>query len=103
MPEFREYFKGKLDNVEFVTIFCSEDSDEKWKALSKKFDLSHGLNVRLDRKGSDPRYDIRSFPTYMLIDGDGKIIEINTHRPSVVMRLSKNGVSTTFEKAIGIK
>lgn len=103
MPEFREYFKGKLDNVEFVTIFCSEDSDEKWKVLSKKFNLSHGLNVRLDRKGSDPRYDIRSFPTYMLIDGDGEIIEINTHRPSVVMRLSKDGVSTTFEKAIGIK
>lgn len=103
MPEFMEYFKGKLDNVEFVTVFCGNDSDEKWKSLCDKYDLSHGLNVRLDTKGSDSLYDISSFPTYMLIDKDGKFIEINTFRPSVIMKLSKAGTSTTFEKAIGIK
>ena len=75
-PKMREYYKKYKSKVEFVGIAC----DDK-KSVWKKFIKEEGLEwtqLLNDAKNNDlaSKYNIRNFPTKVLIDREGKIIEI---------------------------
>ncbi len=57
-------------------------------------------NLILDARSSDSVYNITSFPTYILIDPQGRIVEFYTDRPSVILFKADAGVATTFDKAL---
>lgn len=68
------YAKHK-DHIEFVGI-CCRDTEEKWRAGVKKHDLPwvnlyNGFNDELTNK-----YAVPGYPTKILIDPDGKIIQV---------------------------
>lgn len=72
----RETYEGKL---EVVGIDCS-DSREKWLEAVKKHDLPW-INLLDTREGTpaeaiDNRYGISAYPTKILIDPEGRIVEI---------------------------
>lgn len=57
-------------------------------------------NFILDKKNSDSCYDISTLPTYVLINPQGKIVEFNTDRPSVILQKSKLGKLSVFERSL---
>ncbi len=99
VPELKEHFGDKMDAVEIVTVCASKPSKSKLEEFARQ----HGMterNLILDKKRSDKCYDMKLFPTYVLIDPDGKIVEFNTARPSSILKDAKSGIATTFEKAL---
>lgn len=99
MPLFKEHYSGRLDNIRFITVCCSRSAPGRLE----KFILEHHLddtNLILDKKNSDPCYNSLPFPTYLLIDPEGKIVEFNTDRPSFILKKSLAGQETTFDKIL---
>lgn len=92
-PELKrcyERYKGKL---EIVGIDCS-DSREKWLEAIEKHEL-HWINVLDTREGRpaemiDNVYGIGAYPTKILIDPEGRIVEIFIgERPGFSEKLAK--------------
>lgn len=72
-------------NIEFVSISIDQPEDkEKWKNFVKKESLK-GIQLIVDN-GRDTKfldeYLVTGIPRFILIDGEGKIIDINAPRPS---------------------
>lgn len=100
MPRLKELFKEHLDRMVFVPVYCSDDSDEGWQELIDRHGLSDDINVRIDLKNSDPIYDITLYPTYILIDAEGRMVEYGADRPSHIIMFKDNGMETALDKAI---
>lgn len=84
-PALHEYYEGK--EVVFVNL-CVRSTQGQWLRSIK--DLSaHGENYLLDEDSSSifaDEYKITSYPTYMLIDREGKLISNKASRPSELSR-----------------
>lgn len=103
LPELKEAYKDYLDKIEFVTVICGEPAKETWLNLIDRHKLNHEVNTMLDVKGSDPLYNVKSYPTYILIDAEGRFVKYGAQRPSLMLQLKKNGFpGTDFDKALGI-
>lgn len=99
IPQLKDHFGDRINNVNLVTVCTSRPS----KGKLEKFARQHGMtecNLILDRANSDPCYDIKIFPTYILIDPEGHIVEFNTARPSEILRKSRTNTPTAFEKLL---
>lgn len=75
IPAMKEVYEKYNGKVEFVGIDC-RDTEEKWREAVKE----HGMpwiNVRND-ENSDvvSQYAIQGFPTKIIIDKEGKIVEV---------------------------
>lgn len=99
MPTFKEYFADALDSLEIVTVCASRHPKNDFSDFLKKHHMTD-RNLIFDSKLSDKVYNQGFFPVYVLIGPDGRIVEFNTDRPSQILRRSKSGNPTSFEKAI---
>lgn len=74
IPQMKEYYQKYAGKFEILGIDCN-DKEEKWKAAVKTYELPwlHVYNPR-DSKVLD-MYEIRGFPTKVIIGPDGKIIK----------------------------
>lgn len=99
MPQLKEHYAGRLDNVEYVTVCGSTPSRGKFEDFVKKHHMND-RNLIFDGKQSDSVYDNGVFPTYILIDPAGRIVEFNTMRPSDILREAASGNTPIFEKAL---
>lgn len=75
IPAMKEVYEKYNGKVEFVGIDC-RDTEEKWREAVKE----HGMpwiNVRND-ENSDvvSQYAVQGFPTKIIIDKEGKIVEV---------------------------
>lgn len=76
IPKMKEYYNKYKGKFEILSIDCN-DSQEKWKAGVKKYELPW-LHVYQPAKGdvqTTDLYAIQGFPTKILIGPDGKIIK----------------------------
>ena len=99
IPKLREHFAGRLDNVEIITVCPSGPSKSRFEDFVKKHNMNE-LNLLLDKRHSDKIYDVESFPTYMLIDPEGCIVEFYTDRPSIILMRAGSGNPSAFEKTV---
>ncbi len=75
MPDMKEYYGKYSDRIEFVGIDCG-DSEETWKETVEKEGLGWTNLYNGDGQKTVTDYAIEGFPTKILIDKEGKIVEI---------------------------
>lgn len=102
MPALKEWLGPAAEKIEFVTVCASSPSRRKLEDFVARHSLT-GKNLILDRRKSDACYLQGIFPTYILIDPDGKIVEFNTARPSEILRQAAEGDPTTMGTALGVQ
>ncbi len=75
-PKMKEYYKKFSNKVEFVGVSC-RDKETEWRNAIKKNDLSwlHILNAN-GANDLAVMYNVEAYPTKLLIDKDGKLIQI---------------------------
>lgn len=79
--ELHKKFEGK--DIVFLNL-CAASGKSAWEKLIKQYDLK-GENYWLnneDDKILNSYFNIKGYPTYLIIDRKGKVIENNTLRPS---------------------
>jgi thiol-disulfide isomerase/thioredoxin len=77
-PKMKEYYAKYKDKIEFVSIDCN-DSEENWRLGVKKYSLLWPqLFNGQGEKNWMRKYFISHFPTKILLDKEGKIINIYT-------------------------
>ncbi len=83
-----EKYKTHEGRIAYVYLCGSYSNKEAWLRTAKRYGLA-GYNLALPEnyKGA---YDIGVFPTYILIDPDGNVIEYNTSRPSELLKEDNN-------------
>lgn len=86
-PQLKEHYKDK--DVVFLNVMAFTKNKDYWKKMVGEYKIG-GVNV-MDTRGEEvcKAYHVSSFPTYILIGKDGKIIQYNTHRPSAGEQLRK--------------
>lgn len=75
MPQFEKlYLKHKEAGLEILAINCDEEQEDVEKYLQKS---TISFPVLLDREGDvAKRYGVRAYPTSILIDKTGKVLEV---------------------------
>ncbi|MBO9660412.1 MAG: TlpA family protein disulfide reductase, partial [Chitinophagaceae bacterium] len=88
--EYTPALKKQVDTSKVVFInLCLQSSEKNWADLIRKKNLT-GENYFLDDDASKlfmGMYQVGGFPTYMLIDGKGKLVTKTAPRPSDSQRL----------------
>lgn len=92
-PELKRCYEAYADKLEVVGIDCS-DSREKWLEAVEKHELPwiNVLDTRERRPAEtiDNRYGISAYPTKILIDPEGRIVEVFVgERPGFSERLAR--------------
>ncbi len=89
--DFKEKLKDKP--LTFIYICVKSEETSLWRAMIEKYQLGSGINIFLSRsqyRDFDKRYDIQSFPTYIILNKEGMIVENSSeYRPSNPWTLSK--------------
>ena len=82
LEEIQEKLKKK--NIAFIGIATDLDKDEWIKFIEEK--ALKGTQLIMDRKWISfmHSYDVATIPRYILLDKEGKIINLNMPRPSKV-------------------
>lgn len=89
-PALKEAYEKNKGNLEVIGIDCG-DSPEAWKAAVEKFKLPWVHLYNADTPDSvDKLYGIQGFPTKMIVNPEGKIVDITTGEdPSFFERLEQ--------------
>ncbi len=86
-PALKEAYKKYDGKLEIIGIDCG-DSEDAWKNAIKKFQLPWVHVYNSEQAGVDKMYGIQGFPTKMIVDPQGKIVDITTGEdPSFFERL----------------
>lgn len=96
MKNFKEALADKADRLQIVTVCCQNPEKERWKSIIERYNLDD-MNTMLMHKESSPIYTSFGWPTYILVGPDGKIIEWNTDRPSIVLIKKQLNLPTTLD------
>lgn len=75
MPDMKKYYAKYHDSIEFVGINC-RDSEETWKKTVEENGLDWTNLYNGDDTAILKEYAVEGFPTKILIDKDGKIVEV---------------------------
>ena len=75
IPNMKEAYAKHKDKVEFVGIAC-RDTEEKWKAATKKYELPWISTLNPAANDLVKVYGIEGFPTKIVIDPKGNIAKI---------------------------
>ena len=75
IPDMKTSYAKYKDKVEFVGIAC-RDTEERWKVTTKKYRLPWISTLNPDSNDLVKVYEIKGFPTKIVIDPDGIIIKI---------------------------
>lgn len=102
MEEFKKLFADHKDELQIITVCCREPSDQKWKMVIDKYKLDD-LNTKLVPDKSAEIYSTVGWPTYVLVDREGKIFEWNTVRPSIIMQMKQHNAPTPIDKVLSEK
>lgn len=87
MKPILEYYSGN-DKVVFISISVDEDK-KKWKGSIRKGIYTHPGSLNLYTNGEGDKndvikhYDIISYPTLIIIDENGNLLNVNPPRPSM--------------------
>lgn len=83
-PYFEKFaLKYTNENVQFVSISMDRNKDRnKWKLRSNELSETVIQLRSLDEKAFMKAYNIHSLPRYIILDPDGKILNIDLPRPS---------------------
>ena len=86
-PQLKEHYKDK--DVVFLNLMAYTRNKDFWKKMIEEYRIG-GVNA-MDTQGEEvcKAYHVNSFPTYVLIGKDGKIVQYNTCRPSEGERLKE--------------
>ena len=74
IPDMKEYYAKYKDRIEFVGIDC-RDTEEKWKEGVAKHELPWTNLYNGDGQGIVIAYGVQGYPTKIIIDPEGKIVE----------------------------
>lgn len=102
MEEFKKLYADHKDELQIITICCGEPSDKSWKRVIDKYKLDD-LNTKLVPDKSAKIYSTVGWPTYVLVDREGKIYEWNTPRPSIIMQMKQHNTPAPIDKALSEK
>lgn len=75
MPDMKKYYEKYKDHIEFVGINC-RDSEETWQKTVREEGLVWTNLFNGDDTGLLNKYAVEGFPTKILIDKEGKIVEV---------------------------
>lgn len=75
IPKMKEYYNKYKDRMEIVGICCN-DTEEKWRNGIEKHALPWTNLYNGFAKDVVINYDISGFPTKVLIDAEGKLVEV---------------------------
>ena len=75
MPDMKKYYEKYKDQIEFVGINC-RDSEETWQKTVREEGLVWTNLFNGDDTGLLNKYAVEGFPTKILIDKEGKIVEV---------------------------
>lgn len=75
IPQMKEYYNKYKDRMEIVGICCN-DTDEKWRDGVAKHQLPWTNLYNGFDKDIVTRYAVSGFPTKVLIDPEGKLVQI---------------------------
>lgn len=75
MPDMKKYYEKYKDQIEFVGINC-RDSEETWQKTVREEGLAWTNLFNGDDTGLLNKYAVEGFPTKILIDKEGKIVEV---------------------------
>lgn len=80
LQEKEELYKQK--NIKFVSISFDKKSD-KWKRFIEKEGL-HGIQLNVGKSAEliNDHYAIKGYPTFILLDTEGKVLKYDFPRPS---------------------
>ncbi len=89
IPDMKAYYDKYRDKVEFVGINCGDTQQDFLKAVKEK-----GLNwrhiVNSEKDGFDALYRVEAFPTKVIIDPEGNIVEtVEGEDPAFYKKLEK--------------
>lgn len=74
IPDMKNYYEKYKGKFEILGIDCN-DSEEKWKAAVERYELPW-LHVYCPREsGLFEQYGIQGFPTKIIIDPEGNIVQ----------------------------
>lgn len=99
MSTFKDHFSDIMDKLAIVTVCASSPSFKKLNDFINKHGMNE-CNTMLDKNQSDECYKNLAFPTYILVDPDGNIVEYNTDRPSDILKASRGSEKSLFEKTL---
>ena len=74
LPMMRTYYAKYKSDIEFVSV-CCRDTDEAWRKCVEKNDLRWTQLFNGDNKEILKYYGILGFPSKIIIDKEGKIVE----------------------------
>lgn len=74
-PDMKTAYAKHKDKVEFVGIAC-RDTEAKWKAATEKYELPWISVLNPADNDLVKVYDVRGFPTKIVLDPQGKIAKI---------------------------
>jgi thiol-disulfide isomerase/thioredoxin len=74
IPEMKKYYEKYQGKFEILGIDCN-DSEEKWKAAVKKYELPWLHVYNTETSGVLEKYEIQGFPTKIVISPEGNIVK----------------------------
>ena len=88
IPALHEKYNAHKERIAYVYLCGHYSNKENWLRTAQKHGLTE-YNLALP-EGYKGIYNIGVFPTYILIDTEGKIVEYNTARPSQLLQEKGN-------------
>lgn len=88
MMQYAGSAKKLFDGKDVIFLYlCNRSSDKSWKNIIKEYGLTGKIAVHYNLPDEQQRaiekfLQIRSFPTYMLIDKEGNIVDRKAPRPN---------------------
>ncbi len=85
MTEFSHDLKKKFEGRDVVFLYISVgDAEEKWQRVLADKQLGSANSVHLRSSGNEEAlaYQVEGYPSYYLIDRQGRMVEAYTSRPS---------------------
>ena len=73
IPDMKKYYKKYHEHIEFLGVSCG-DTDSKWRNGVKRYELPW-VNVREGESNLAARFAVDGYPTKVLLDSEGKIVE----------------------------
>lgn len=76
IPDMKKMYSRHKDKLEIVSVAC-RDTEARWKDAVRKYGLTWTNVLNETPDNVPPHYDVRFFPTKVLIDGKGDILNVS--------------------------
>lgn len=97
IPALREKYRAYDDRITYAFVYMERNDAEFWPTHIDRHGSRQGINLRT-LNDKDKVYNITGFPTYVLINPEGMIVEYNTARPSELLQDNENVLDKSLKK-----